>query len=183
MTEEVQTPKRRGRPPKSATIEREPKRSMFKMQPDAGMLDPTDDNTPDRLRIPPEDIPEGVVFQWVRLSIMGQPDDRNVQFKLRNGWVPVCRGDCEGRFDYRFDTRKEGEQITMDGTLGLMYRSIDLHKKAQARELREARERVALKERALRGGDLPVSLDASHPSAVNTNRISKSYERIDIPKE
>jgi hypothetical protein len=183
MTEEVQVPKRRGRPPKNPTVEREPKRPMFRAELDQDMFNPSAENTPDRLRIPPEDIPEGYTFQWARTSIMGQPDDRNLRAKRAAGWTPVHRGDVGGRYDQRFEVRPGDEAITMDGTLVLMYMPTELYKKIQMRELKEARERVALKERQFRGGDLPVSLDATHPSAVQTNRITKSYERLDIPKE
>jgi hypothetical protein len=46
-----------------------------------------------------------------------------------------------------------------------------------------AREQVAIKEAALRYGDLPIALDARHPSAVNSNRINKSFERVEVPED
>lgn len=182
MTEE-QAPKRRGRPPKSAAIQREPKRPMFKMQSEGDAIDPIDENTPDRFRIPPDEIPDDVQLQWVRLSIMGQPDEANVRYRTKAGWNPVCKGDIDGRFDFRFDASKDTEQFTVDGTMGLMWMPKERYKKIQARELRAAREQVSIKENMLKGGDIPISLDASHPSAINSNRISKSFERIDVPKD
>lgn len=185
MTEEVQVKRGPGRPRKSPIVDREPKRpsSLFRMQSELGAIDPTDDNTPDRLRIPPEEIPEGFVFLWARLTNMGQPDDQNITFRRRNGWEPVCKGDVDGRFDHRFQTIKDNEQFTVDGTVGLMYRPVELHKKSQANELRAAREQVSIKEQMLKGGDLQTTLDSRHPTAVASNKISKSYERIDIPKD
>ena len=70
----------------------------------------------------------------------------------------------------------------MDG-LVLMARPKEINDAARRRDNLKAREQVQIKEKALRGGDLPVSLDASHPSAVRQNRINKSMERIEVPKD
>ena len=32
---------------------------------------------------------EGVEYRWVRTSIMGETDNKNVSSKFRNGWTPV----------------------------------------------------------------------------------------------
>ena len=34
---------------------------------------------------------EGVRHRWIRKSILGQPDDRNMVSKQEEGWVPVAR--------------------------------------------------------------------------------------------
>jgi len=44
--------------------------------------------------VPPQQLPDpepqdGYRFRWVRLSLLGQRDDRNVSVKFREGWVPV----------------------------------------------------------------------------------------------
>ena len=44
--------------------------------------------------VPPQQLPDpepqdGFRFRWVRLSLLGQRDDRNVSVKFREGWVPV----------------------------------------------------------------------------------------------
>jgi len=36
---------------------------------------------------------EGYEFRWIRTSMMGQADGRNVSMKLREGWVPVKASD------------------------------------------------------------------------------------------
>lgn len=36
---------------------------------------------------------EGYEFRWIRTSMMGQSDGRNVSMKLREGWVPVKASD------------------------------------------------------------------------------------------
>ncbi len=32
------------------------------------------------------DAPAGITYQWVRCSLMGEPDPQNVQLRLDNGW-------------------------------------------------------------------------------------------------
>jgi hypothetical protein len=32
---------------------------------------------------------DGVEYRWVRTSIMGDADNKNVSSKFRNGWTPV----------------------------------------------------------------------------------------------
>jgi hypothetical protein len=175
-----------GRPKKNpeAVIARDPKRPMFQVTTDYENIDPTSLNIADKMHIPPEEIPEDVVFVWASLSTNGRPEDQNIQAKGRAGWCPVMIGDCDGRFDQRWDRKKSGEQVTYEGNCGLMWRPKVLHEKAKARELKEARLRLAIKEQQFRGGDIPgIGLDAGHPSAVGSNRINKSYERIDIPEK
>lgn len=41
------------------------------------------------LYVPREKIPKGVVYQWVREYLLGEPDDNNVENRLRSGWAPV----------------------------------------------------------------------------------------------
>jgi len=41
------------------------------------------------LHVPKSEIPKGVVYRWVREYIQGEPDDNNVEQRLRNGWTPV----------------------------------------------------------------------------------------------
>jgi hypothetical protein len=42
---------------------------------------------------------------------------------------------------------------------------------------------VLSRQTELRGGDVGTTLDSKHKSALKTNRINKSYERIDVPTE
>jgi hypothetical protein len=78
--------------------------------------------------------------------------------------------------------RGDPNEITVRG-LVLMARPLELSRKARERDKRMAREQVAIKEAALRYGDLPIALDARHPSAVNSNRINKSFERVEVPED
>lgn len=139
------------------------------------------DTGPDRLHINKEDIPEGMDLMWVTSAIFGQevPQHR-AQFE-RKGWTPVHGEDFDGCYDGKFTPKGAKGEIGVDG-LVLMARPIELTKKAKQREYAAAREQVRIKEQALRGGDMPVS-GADHPSAIGSNRINRSYERLAIPEE
>lgn len=39
--------------------------------------------------LPEPDREPGYVYRWVRVSMLGQPDARNVSSKMREGWEPV----------------------------------------------------------------------------------------------
>lgn len=43
----------------------------------------------DKFNVPPELVPDGMVYQWVRAFNMGQEDKRNVTIALRNRWTFV----------------------------------------------------------------------------------------------
>ena len=154
----------------------------MKASPNWETIDPSEEDSPDRLRIPPELIPENMSLQWVTFEVFGQPDhQRRAEFE-RKGWTPVHQEDFDGRFEGMWLRKGDPAEITYRG-LVLMARPIELTQKARIRDKQAAREQVAIKEAALRYGDLPVSLDSRHPSAVNSNRINKSYERIVVPEE
>ena len=95
-------------------------------------------------------------------------------------WTPVHQDDFDGIFNGMWMPKGTPGEIRNEG-LVLMARPIELSKRAKLGDRKRALEQVQIKENSLRGGDLPVSLDARHPSAVNSNRISKSFERIAIP--
>lgn len=171
-----------GRPKKEEAAPAKPG-FTFKAKPNWEDINPELENSPDRLRIPAEMIPEGYSLQWVVDSVLGQDMGQQRSVFEQGGWTPTHQSDFDGRFDGMFMQRgKEGE-IKYEG-LVLMYRPIEITQKVQAEERRRAREQIEIKERALRGGELPnVSLDAQHKSALQTNKIGKSYERIAVPKD
>lgn len=41
------------------------------------------------LHVPKEEIPKGMVYHWVREYLVNEPDDNNVEHRLRSGWQPV----------------------------------------------------------------------------------------------
>ncbi len=186
MSEEVVKP-RRGRPPKNPGVEREPKhdaRPSLKMRakPNWETVDPTESDSPDKLHIPPHLIPEGMAALWVTDSIFGQAQPQHRASFEKKGWTPVHQDDFDGQFDGMFMPKGAQGEIKMEG-LTLMMRPKHLSDKAARADKRAAQEQVMVKEQALKGGDLPVSLDSTHPSAVGFNRINKSIERIAIPED
>lgn len=172
----------RGRPRKHPLVEREPKRYKMRAAPNWESFDPNTEETPDKLRIPEHQVPAGLSLQWVTDSVYGQsvPQHR-AQFEKR-GWTPVHQDDFDGQFNGMFMPRNAPGEINVDG-LVLMARPRELTEKARKADRQAAYEQVAIKEQALRGGDLPVSLDSRHPTAINTNRINKTMERIVVPED
>jgi hypothetical protein len=115
---------------------------------------------------------EGLDLRWVRTHCIGQPDDKNVTRALRNGWVPVEKGDIP-------------EILTVEeGGLQLMARPMAISKKARALEAAEAKAPVLTKEMQIKGGDLLAErgvMGADHPSARAYNKMRKTVERITVP--
>jgi len=64
--------------------------------------------------VPPQQLPDpkpqnGFRFRWVRVSLLGQKDDRNMSIKLREGWVPVkAEEHPEIVTEYGFSGNKSG---------------------------------------------------------------------------
>ncbi len=176
------------RPRKDSTIEREPKhepKHSVKMReaPNWESVDLSEEDHPDRQRIPAHLIPEGMSFQWVTDTVLGQSFAQHRASFEKKGWTPVHQEDFDGQLDGMFMKRGEQGEIRMSGQV-LMARPSELTDRARKRDRRLANEQVAIKEQALRGGDLPgVSLDTSHPSVVGSNRINKSVERLVAPEE
>jgi len=173
-----------GRPRKNPVPEApkaEPKRKM-KAKPNWENYDASADETPDRLRISPDMVPDGMALQWVTDSVYGQPVPQHRADFERKGWTPVHQSDFDGIYDGMFMPKGIDGEIGVEG-LVLMARPKEFSDKAKALDHRRAREQVFIKEQALRGGDIPISLDARHPSALGTNRINKSVERLDIPSD
>lgn len=177
-------PKKRGRP---AAVEREPKHEQkpnlkMRAKPNWEDINPTEADTPDKLHIDPNLIPPGMSALWVTDSIYGQPQPQHRATFERKGWTPVHQEDFDGQFDGMFMPKGADGEIKMDG-LTLMMRPKELTDRAKKQERRAALEQVAVKEQALRGGDLNTSLDSQHESALGYNRIKKSVERIAIPED
>jgi hypothetical protein len=170
-------------------VEREPVREAvsskkFKMRaaPNWETVDPNAQDSPDRLRINPDLIPAGMSAQWVTDSVIGQGVPQHRSEFERRGWTPVHQDDFDGQFNGMFMPKDAEGEINVEG-LVLMMRPKEMTLKAERENKRKAYEQVAIKEAALTGGDLPgVSLDTSHPSARNANRIRKSREALEIPE-
>lgn len=142
-----------------------------------------DENGEDRLHIGADLFPPDFDFQWVTDSVYGQPQPQHrAQFE-RKGWTPVSQEDFDGIFDGKFMPKGAQGEINVDG-LVLMARPMKFTILARKRDQQRAEEAVRIKQQQLTGGDLPgVTLDAKHVSAVRTNRINKTIERIEIPTD
>lgn len=175
---------------KNPGVEREvprPEKKEWKMKAGANWasVSPEDyyaDN-PDKLHIPRNEIPENMDLQWVTDSVFGQPQpERRAVFEKR-GWTPVHQEDFDGRFDGRFMAKGAQGEIKVDGSV-LMARPLELSLQARRADRRAALEQVSVKEQGLMGGDIKgVALDTQHETALRSNKINRSFERISIPEE
>ena len=105
--------------------------------------------------------------------------------QLRLGLMPLRRIVMGFRMVWKSRQAEAGAkgEITVEG-LVLHARPKTISDLARQRTDRAARAQVQIKERALRSGDLPgVGLDSRHPSALGSNRISKTVERISVPND
>jgi len=184
MTEITPLKRGPGRPRKNLEVapKAEPKQFKMKAKPNWESFDATMEETPDRLRINPDLIPEGMAAQWVTDSVYGQGVPQHRADFERKGWTPVHQQDFDGQFDGMFMPKGAQGEINVEGMV-LMMRPKEFTEKAARADYHRAREQVFIKEQALRGGDIPTSLDARHPSALSTNRITKTVERIEVPRD
>lgn len=188
MTEETEVKRGPGRPRKVMAPKVEPKqeskRSVMRAKPNWDDVDPNAEVSVDRYKLPREFLDKWreYSFQWVTHSVFGQEDPQHRGVFEQGGWTPVHQDDFDGELNGRFMKKHDPNEINVGGQV-LMARPRYLTEKALAADKRAARDQVLIKEQALRGGDMPVTLDARHATAINSNRISKSIERIEIPEK
>ena len=159
-----------------------PKSFKMKAKPNWETFDATAQDTPDRLHIDPDKVPEGFSLQWVTDSVYGQSMSQHRSGFERKGWTPVHQEDFDGVFDGMFMPKGAQGEIMNEG-LVLMARPKEFSDKAALLEKRAAMSQVLIKEQALRGGDIPIPSDPRHSTALNFNKIGKTYERLPIPEE
>lgn len=132
----------------------------------------------DMLFIPPEIIPDGMRYNWKTLSVLGQPQSRRYGRFQMTGWAPVPAERHPGLFT---PPGYKGE-IEYDGLI-LMEKSEEACQAAEARELIKARSQVQAKEQQLRGGHIDgIGFDTQHQSARKANRVTKTYEKFNVPE-
>ena len=181
--------KKPGRP-KNPGIERETARPetrwVMKAKPEGWNDDIefyNEDDNPNKQHIPRNMIPEGMDMRWVTDSVYGKPFAEWRGQAERAGWVPVHPEDFDHRFDGQYAPKGAEGECRVEGQC-LMARPMELSLRAKKRDRRASLEQVAIKEQALRGGDLSgISLDTTHETALRSNRINKSVERIAIPED
>ena len=195
MDEVAPTPVKRGpgRPPKAKPAEAEaaPSPSKFKMKakPNWEEISPLDEQTPDKYKFPPSieaKLPTDLSFQWVRNTIVGQEDPQWRGGFEKTGWTPVHQEDFDGLLDGVFMRKGDASEINVGGMV-LMARPKELSDKAKLQQQREARQQVAIREQALLNGDVGVTLDGTHKSALSTNRINRQFDggfqRLSVPEK
>lgn len=142
----------------------------------------TGDSPENELHIPQDQFPDGMDLQWVAVSVLGQPLTKERGQFERKGWTPVHQSDFDGLFNGRWMKKGEEGEINFKG-LVLMARPLEYSLRAKQVEAKRAREQVAVKEAALKGGDMPITLDPAHPSALRSNVVNRTFERITIPND
>jgi 3',5'-cyclic AMP phosphodiesterase CpdA len=138
-----------------------------------------------RMTIDKAEWPEGFSLQWVTTSVYGQPQPSHSAGFYRRGWEPVHAADFAGRFEGRWTPPGHEGPIEVDGMI-LCARDARWSEKARKDDARKAQLALAVKEAQLKGGQIEgVSMDggARHPSALASNKIRKSYERLSVPKD
>lgn len=133
------------------------------------------------LEIPADQQPEGITLQWVTHSVRGAEEpQRRAKFE-QAGWLPVHPEDFDGVFDGKWAPRGATGEIQYDG-LVLMAKPTEMVEKSRARDRRAARQQVQIKEQSLYGGEIDA-MGADHPSALRTNKITRTIERIAVPSD
>jgi hypothetical protein len=112
---------------------------------------------------------ENIVLEWKTEKVMGQPQDHATSIHRRNGWVEVGANELPGV-----------HVVEVEG-LRLMARPMEIHRKAKQREQSEASSRISEMHRKFSGGLDVVGGD--HPSAINSNKMKRSLEKIEIPNK
>jgi hypothetical protein len=138
-----------------------------------------------RMFIHRSEFPDGFDLQFVTKSIYGQEQPSHLAGFYRRGWEPVHGDDFDGRFDGRWTPPGYTGPIEIDG-MQLVARDARWSAEAKADDARKAQGALAVKEAQLRGGQIEgVGMDggAQHPSALATNRIRKSVERLQVPRD
>ena len=157
VTEEVKRP--RGRP---SIIGRSLQRSEQRAAAKAMLKDWDED---DKYHIYPEEVPEGISYEWKRVSIYGQ-EDKSHQVKLRQMgyWQPVA-GRTHPRFGFIDD-----QPIVIDGLM-LMERPIELTEERLDREKKKANSQVSGQMKALEMGGKDGQLEGRQTRVKRTMEI------------
>lgn len=149
-------------------------------------VDPvSEDDTPNVLYIPREVYPDGIEFMWGTRSIRGQdtPQIRSGYFK--DGWREVHDEDFQGSRFWEYSrnrwARDDSGYICYEACILLGQRE-EITFKAEAKRVRMAKEQLLIREQSITGGGMNAT-GAEHPSALAHNKIQRTVERIEIPKE
>jgi hypothetical protein len=121
---------------------------------------------------------EGIVFQWQARSVYGDEKicARTLANCQRNGWEIVSEDDLKNM---------PGIPVCEVDSLVLMARSRQTDDVAREHDRRAARAATDKVAHGLKEGVPGITMPggANHPSALRANKINRTVERFDIPKE
>jgi hypothetical protein len=123
----------------------------------------------DQFAVDPEMIPDGMSYEWKRVTTYGAREPAYEVLMAEQGWepVPVSRHPQFMPEGYKGPIERGG--------LVLMERPIELTMEARAEAERDAREVVRVKEEQL--GMTPTgTLTREHPSARANTYVNRGYE-------
>jgi len=175
-------------PPRPAVMRSSPRETDQPSMRRHRLRDPAEmpeEGTGNRFHIDRKEWPDGFSLQWVTKSVYGQEQPTHTAGFYRRGWEQVWAEDFDGRYDGRWTSPGHKGPIEVDGMI-LVARDGRWTAKAEEQDRMKAVGALAVKEAQLRGGDLEgVGMDggARHPSALRTNRIRKTTERLQVPRD
>lgn len=89
------------------------------------------------LYVPPEVVPHGMTYRWLRLSTLNEPDHGNWSKKTRQGWKPVPRDRHLDIWPYiPMPGHSTDSEVIVNG--GLILCEIATHKVKEAKDRQEA---------------------------------------------
>jgi len=94
-------------------------------------------NVGDKFHIDQADIPDGMSYQWIAVSVLGAQQRNGIQNFKGNGWTEVMTT----RYPGRYASENVDEHIVLDG-LGLYERPEELTREARAEEIQAARDLI-----------------------------------------
>lgn len=94
-------------------------------------------NVGDKFHIDKADIPDGMSYQWIAVTILGAEQRNTVAAFNQNGWEPVDMS----RYPGRYGPEKAHGHIIIDG-LGLYERPEELTEEARGEEITAAKELI-----------------------------------------
>jgi hypothetical protein len=137
------------------------------------------DDEPDRFRIAPEEIPDGMTYCWIMQEILGQEEPGWWIKRMRTQWHPVEACRYPGRW-----MPKDYQGVIKVGGLVLCEKPTEFVERDKIKDKRSAAEQVWVRERAMQSGEAVASnvgFDSTSDKGRKANRVGKTYESIPVP--
>lgn len=132
----------------------------------------------DKFFVDPNSIPEGWSYEWKRVSVYGKEDPSHMTMNERKGWEPVSAA----RHPELLPSGTKASDIVIDGMI-LCERPLEITLESKAKELRNARAQVRMKEEQL-GAAPPGQFDRVDGNKQKNVILRKTVEPpIAVPTE